>query len=47
MDDAGNHREECFLKYDMLNNLVLTYKFKEHNLAFCSLFMISEICVFC
>ena len=31
----------------MLNNSVLLCKFKDHNLVFCSLYMIREICVFC
>ena len=29
------------------NNLVLTCRFYDHNLVFCSLSMIREICLFC
>ena len=31
----------------LTNNLVLISRFEDHNLVFCSLYIIHKICVFC
>ena len=42
-----NANKNVFEIVTMLNNLVLVCRFYDHNLVFCSLYMIHEICVFC
>ena len=42
-----NANKNVFEIVTMLNNLVLVCSFYDHDLVFCSLYIIREICVFC
>ena len=43
----SNFGDNVFGIKTLTNNLVLIRRFEDHNLMFCSLYMICEICAFC